>query len=164
MERFGLAAISLLLFALSGIVGGHHHCWGHHHCEAEADATAGDSDKRFVNATKKFYNPEKIGWDLNAANAFCKTWNANKPLSWRQKYGWASFCAQDGLKDQPFCGKCLKVTNPATGKQVLARIVDRCNNGGMELDVSLFKKLANNQAGNAESHYMVKYDFVDCRD
>ncbi|XVF06333.1 hypothetical protein REPUB_Repub06bG0038700 [Reevesia pubescens] len=41
-----------------------------------------------LRATYHFYNPPQKGWDLNAVSVYCSTWEANKPLAWRQKYGW----------------------------------------------------------------------------
>ena len=64
-----------------------------------------------VRATYHLYNPERIGWDLNAASAYCSTWDANKPLAWRRKYGWTAFCGPVGPRGQAACGKCLRVRN-----------------------------------------------------
>ncbi|TKY52123.1 Wound-induced protein WIN1 [Spatholobus suberectus] len=49
-----------------------------------------------VRATCRWYNPQLIGWNLYAAGAYCATWDANKPLAWRKKYGWAAFCGPVG--------------------------------------------------------------------
>ncbi|RLM70240.1 hypothetical protein C2845_PM17G12440 [Panicum miliaceum] len=45
------------------------------------------------------------GWDLNHISAYCATWDANKPLSWRQKYGWIAFCGPSGPRGQASYGK-----------------------------------------------------------
>lgn len=62
-----------------------------------------------VRATYHLYNPQNINWDLRAASAFCATWDADKPLAWRQKYGWTAFCGPAGSPGQASCGKCLRV-------------------------------------------------------
>ena len=62
-----------------------------------------------VRATYHYYNPEQHGWDLNAVSAYCATWDANKSLAWRSKYGWTAFCGPAGPTGQAACGKCLKV-------------------------------------------------------
>lgn len=64
-----------------------------------------------VRATYHIYNPEKINWDLKAASAYCSTWDANKPLEWRRKFGWTAFCGPVGPRGQASCGKCLTVRN-----------------------------------------------------
>lgn len=62
-----------------------------------------------VRATYHLYQPEQHNWDLNAVSAYCSTWDANKPLSWRSKYGWTAFCGPSGPTGQASCGKCLRV-------------------------------------------------------
>lgn len=65
-----------------------------------------------VRATYHLYNPQNIGWDLMAASVFCATWDASKPLAWRQKYGWTAFCGPAGPTGQAACGRCLRVGKP----------------------------------------------------
>ncbi|XVF06330.1 hypothetical protein REPUB_Repub06bG0038900 [Reevesia pubescens] len=115
-----------------------------------------------VRATYHNYNPQQIGWDLNAASAYCSTWYANKPLAWRQKYGWTAFCGPAGPHGQAACGKCLRVTNRGTGAQKTVRIVDQCSNGGLDLDVNVFNQLDTDGKGNFQGHLMVNYQFVNC--
>ncbi|MFQ6670141.1 hypothetical protein Gotur_035163 [Gossypium turneri] len=117
-----------------------------------------------VRATYHLYNPQNINWDLTAASAFCATWDASKPLAWRQKYGWTAFCGPAGPQGQAACGRCLRVTNTATGTQATVRIVDQCSNGGLDLDVNVFNQLDTNGAGNAQGHLTVNYEFVNCGD
>ena len=62
-----------------------------------------------VRATYHYYNPQQNNWNLNAVSAYCSTWDADKPLSWRQKYGWTAFCGPAGQKGQASCGKCIQV-------------------------------------------------------
>ncbi|CAB4283316.1 unnamed protein product [Prunus armeniaca] len=117
-----------------------------------------------VRATYNLYNPQNINWDLRTASVYCATWDADKPLSWRSKYGWTAFCGPVGPTGQDSCGKCLLVTNTATGAQVTVRIVDQCSNGGLDLDVNVFNQIDTNGQGNAQGHLTVNYDFVDCGD
>ncbi|KAJ0079592.1 hypothetical protein Patl1_23286 [Pistacia atlantica] len=117
-----------------------------------------------VRATYHFYNPQQNGWDLMAVSAYCSTWDANKPLAWRQKYGWTAFCGPAGPRGQAACGKCLRVTNSGTGAQATVRIVDQCSNGGLDLDAAVFKQLDTDGRGNAQGHLIVNYQFVNCGD
>ncbi|KAL9413591.1 hypothetical protein AB3S75_042139 [Citrus x aurantiifolia] len=117
-----------------------------------------------VRATYHLYHPEQIGWDLTAASAFCATWDANKPLAWRQKYGWTAFCHSGGPIGQAACGRCLRVTNSGTGTQEIVRIVDQCANGGLDLDEGVFKKLDTNGIGYQQGFLTVSYEFVNCND
>ncbi|CAB4285637.1 unnamed protein product [Prunus armeniaca] len=108
-----------------------------------------------VRATYHIYNPEKINWDLKAASAYCSTWDANKPLEWRRKFGWTAFCGPVGPRGQASCGKCLTVTNVRTGTQAKVRIVDQCSNGGLDLDQGVFKRLDTDGQGYAQGHLRV---------
>uniref|UniRef100_A0A803MF19 Barwin domain-containing protein n=1 Tax=Chenopodium quinoa TaxID=63459 RepID=A0A803MF19_CHEQI len=63
-----------------------------------------------VRATFHIYNAQSIGWDYNKASVYCATWDANQPLSWRQKYGWTAFCGPAGPTGRASCGKCLRVS------------------------------------------------------
>ncbi|EEF31099.1 pathogenesis-related protein PR-4 [Ricinus communis] len=116
-----------------------------------------------VRATYHFYNPAQINWDLRAASAFCATWDADKPLAWRQKYGWTAFCHPVG-QGQAACGKCLRVTNTGTGAQVTVRVVDQCSNGGLDLDEGVFRQIDTDGRGIAQGHLIVSYQFVNCGD
>ncbi|KAI4354542.1 hypothetical protein L6164_003394 [Bauhinia variegata] len=117
-----------------------------------------------VRATYHLYQPEQHNWDLVAVNAFCSTWDANKALSWRSKYGWTAFCGPVGPQGQAACGRCLRVTNTRTGTQETVRIVDQCKNGGLDLDIGVFQRLDTDGNGNAQGHLIVNYDLVDCGD
>ncbi|MBA0632896.1 hypothetical protein Godav_001561, partial [Gossypium davidsonii] len=105
-----------------------------------------------VTATYHYYNPQKISWDLNAASAYCATWDANRPLAWRRRYGWTAFCGAVGPQDQAACSRCLRVTNSGSGTQATVRIEDKCRNGGLDLDVNVFNKLDKNRNGNARAY------------
>ncbi|KAF5189282.1 Pathogenesis-related protein pr-4 [Thalictrum thalictroides] len=106
--------------------------------------------------------PAQNGWDLIKVGAYCATWDADKPLSWRQQYGWTAFCGPAGPTGQASCGKCLRVTNIDTGSQITVRIVDQCSNGGLDLEEGVFNKLDTNGRGNFQGHLIVNYQFIDC--
>ncbi|RCV38138.1 hypothetical protein SEVIR_8G124900v4 [Setaria viridis] len=117
-----------------------------------------------VLATYNLYNPERINWDMRTASTFCATWNADMPLAWRKHYGWTAFCGPAGAHGQPSCGRCLLVTNMATGAKTVARVVDQCDNGGLDLDISVFRQLDTDGGGMFNGHLSVDYEFVDCHD
>jgi hypothetical protein len=153
-------------------------------CAVAAMAAAQQASN--VRATYHLYNPAQNGWDLNRVSAYCATWDADKPLSWRQKHGWTAFCGPAGQKGQAACGKCirvcgsatftfppaglsqeivglLQVKNRATGASIVARIVDQCSNGGLDLDYeTVFKKIDTNGQGYQMGHLNVDYQFVAC--
>jgi hypothetical protein len=57
----------------------------------------------------------------------------------------------------------VQVTNPATGASTVARIVDKCSNGGLDLDFeTVFKKIDTNGQGYQMGHLNVDYQFVNC--
>ncbi|XP_043693269.1 pathogenesis-related protein PR-4-like [Telopea speciosissima] len=115
-----------------------------------------------VRATYNYYNAAQIGYNLNAVSAYCSTWDANMPLSWRSQYEWTAFCGPSGPTGQASCGQCLSVTNTRTGAQLTVRIVDQCSNGGLDLDWSAFQKLDTDGYGYNQGHLIVNYNFVSC--
>ncbi|CAN6372868.1 unnamed protein product [Urochloa humidicola] len=107
------------------------------------------------------YNPKQNGWDLNKVNAYCASCDANKPLWWRKRYGWVGLCEQ--WDSTNYCGMCIKVTNTATGAWVVARIVDKCSDGGMKLDYeTVFKKIDTDGQGYTKGYLNVDYESVAC--
>ena len=58
----------------------------------------------------------------------------------------------------------VQVTNTGTGAQATVRIIDQCSNGGLDLDVGVFRKLDTNGKGYAQGHLIVNYQFVNCGD
>lgn len=58
--------------------------------------------------------------------------------------------------------KIMQVTNTRTRAQVTVRIVDRCSNGGLDLDVNVFRRLDTDGIGNQQGHLIVNYQFVNC--
>ncbi|CAM8933721.1 unnamed protein product [Rhodiola kirilowii] len=117
-----------------------------------------------VRATYHIYNPQDIGWDLYEASTFCSTWDGDKPLAWRQKYGWTAFCGPAGPQGQQSCGKCLRVTNTGTGSHATVRIVDQCGFEGLDLDVNVFNEIDTNGRGYEQGHLIINYEFVSCGD
>ncbi|XP_031501648.1 pathogenesis-related protein PR-4-like [Nymphaea colorata] len=115
-----------------------------------------------VRATYHYYNPSQINWDLRAASTYCATWDADKPLSWRQQYGWTAFCGPDSPGAQAACGQCLQVRNVATNAQTTVRIVDQCGNGGLDLDWGVFQQLDTDGQGYQRGSMTVDYQFVGC--
>ncbi|XWS57692.1 hypothetical protein CRYUN_Cryun09bG0195100 [Craigia yunnanensis] len=85
-------------------------------------------------------------------------------FSWRSKYGSTAFCGPVGPTFPAACGRCLRVTNTRTGAQEIVRIVDRCSNEGLDLDVGVgvFNRLDTDGVGYAQGHLTVKYEFVNC--
>ncbi|XP_043697943.1 pathogenesis-related protein PR-4-like [Telopea speciosissima] len=115
-----------------------------------------------VRATYHYYNAAQNGYDLRAVSAYCATWDADQSLAWRSQYEWTAFCGPSGPTGQDACGKCLRVTNTRTGAQLTVRIVDKCANGGLDLDWSAFQKLDTDGNGYNQGHLIVNYEFVSC--
>ncbi|KAK8329004.1 hypothetical protein V6Z11_A11G289400 [Gossypium hirsutum] len=92
-----------------------------------------------VRSTYHFYNPKQNGWGLM------------EPYSWRSKYGWTAFCGPVGPSFPADCGT-----------QEIVRIVDRCSNGGLDLDVGVFNRLDTDGVGHDQGRLTIRYDFVDC--
>ncbi|CAK7340985.1 unnamed protein product [Dovyalis caffra] len=57
-----------------------------------------------------------------------------------------------------------KATNTRTGAQTTVRIVDQCSNGGLDLDVNVFRNLDTDGDGYAKRHLVMNYQFVNCGD
>nr|ADO24163.1 class I pathogenesis-related protein 4 [Ficus pumila var. awkeotsang] len=132
-------------------------------CQSNCGGGGDGASANNIRATYHYYNPEQNGWDLNAVSAYCSTWDAGKPYSWRSKYGWTAFCGPAGPTGQASCGKCLRVTNTYTQAQLTVRIVDQCSNGGLDLDYNTaFRKLDTDGRGYQQGHLIVNYQFVDC--
>jgi hypothetical protein len=56
------------------------------------------------------------------------------------------------------------VTNTATGARTVARVVDQCANGGLDLDIAVFQRIDTDGGGAANGHLVVDYEFVGCQD
>lgn len=46
-----------------------------------------------------------------------------------------------------YCGRCIRITNLATGASVEATVVDKCGTGGMDADPAAFNAIDTNGAG-----------------
>ncbi|XP_042389550.1 pathogenesis-related protein PR-4-like [Zingiber officinale] len=131
-------------------------------CVAAGGAMAQEASN--VRATYHYYYPAQNNWDLYAVSAYCSTWDGDRPLDWRRRYGWTAFCGPVGPTGRDACGRCLRVTNTATGSQATVRIVDQCANGGLDLDQGVFSQLDTDGSGYARGHLIVNYQFVNCND
>ncbi|CAI0542222.1 unnamed protein product [Linum tenue] len=86
------------------------HCNPAKNCQSNCRGGGGGGESATnVRSTYHLYNPEQNGWSLTAVSAYCSTWDANKPLAWRRKYGWTAFCGPVGPRGQASCGRCLRV-------------------------------------------------------
>ena len=117
-----------------------------------------------MTAVRNSYVASLANWDLRAVGAYCATWDADMPLAWRQRYGWAAFCGPAGPHGEASCGRCLLVANAATGAQATVRILDRCSFGGLGLDPFVFNQLDTDGHGAVTGQLTVSYQFVDCQD
>ncbi|CAO2144590.1 unnamed protein product [Urochloa humidicola] len=117
-----------------------------------------------VTAVRNSYESSLASWDLWALRVFCATWDAGMPLEWRQRYGWAAFCGPAGPRGEASCGRCLLVSNAATGAQATVRILDQCSFGGLGLDPFVFNQLDTDGHGVVTVQLTVSYQFVDCQD
>ncbi|KAG2562949.1 pathogenesis-related protein PR-4-like [Panicum virgatum] len=117
-----------------------------------------------VTAVRNSYAASLANWDLRAVCAYCATWDADMPLAWRQRYGWAAFCGPAGPRGEASCGRCLMVANAATGAQATVRVLDRCSFGGLGLDPFVFNQLDTDGHGAVTGQLTVSYQFVDCQD
>ncbi|BBN03238.1 protein MpPR4 [Marchantia polymorpha subsp. ruderalis] len=111
-----------------------------------------------IYTTYHYYDPAQNGYRLDGL--YCATWRANESLQWRSQYPWTAFCA--GPMGEAQCGKCIRVTNPSTGQSVVVRILDKCANGGLDLDRIPFNQIDSNGQGYAAGHMTTSYTFVNC--
>ena len=54
------------------------------------------------------------------------------------------------------------MTNTETKASEIVRIVDQCSNGGLDLDVNVFRRIDTNGNGYRRGHLIVNYQFVNC--
>lgn len=80
------------------------------------------------------------------------------------KYPWVAYCATGHLGPMKlsYCGKCLKVTNERTKQSIIARIVDQCGNGGIDLDKTAFDAVDGDKQGYHAGQMRLKIQFVQC--
>jgi hypothetical protein len=120
-----------------------------------------------VTATYVAYNAPSVNWELGAVSASCAVWDEDKPPEWRSRYWWTAFCGPAGPRGDAACGRCLAVTNTATGAQATVRIVDDCGRGGgaaLGMDTPVFYQIDTDGRGMASGQLKVNYQFVDCQD
>ncbi|KAI3993178.1 hypothetical protein MKX01_009921 [Papaver californicum] len=138
------------------------YCLPSNNCQSKCRSSSESASN--VRATYHIYNPAQNGWDMNRVSAYCSTWDANKPLAWRQKYGWTAFCGPVGPRGQASCSRCLRVTNRGTGAEKTVRIVDQCSNGCLDLEEGVFNQIDTDRKGYRDGHMFVDYQFVNCGD
>ncbi|CAO2149459.1 unnamed protein product [Urochloa humidicola] len=132
-------------------------------CTMAVTAMAATWPTSNVRATYNWYNPQQKGWDLNSVDVYCAPWDATKPLWWRERFGWAALCEPWRSSGPGYCGQCIKVTNHATGQWIVARILDKCSGGGLDLDYeTVFKKIDTNGQGFEKGYLKVDYEWVPC--
>ncbi|EFN50753.1 hypothetical protein CHLNCDRAFT_33383 [Chlorella variabilis] len=111
-------------------------------------------------ATYHYYAPGYETSSLYCADQF----NKFLPVSsdhWLLQYPWTAYCNDDGLgpMSQDKCGKCLKVTNTATGQSVKTRVVDMCGQGGVDMDPLGFNAIDGDGQGKATGDMAVRLDW-----
>ncbi|GMI79193.1 HEVEIN-LIKE, pathogenesis-related 4 [Hibiscus trionum] len=134
-------------------------------CDPPPPPPAGPGETN-VNAYWVDYAPEKNNWSYSAAHVACAAYDGDKPLEWRQRYGWTAYCGKVlGPERKDICGKCLKVTNTGTEDEEIVRIVDVCGTGALDLDLTTaFRPIDSDGKGYAAGHLTVDYQVVDCED
>ncbi|KAE8659978.1 hypothetical protein F3Y22_tig00116959pilonHSYRG00161 [Hibiscus syriacus] len=101
-------------------------------CSAAAcEPTEPGTGENNVQARLVDFMPNQNNWNY-PDYAACIDLDGNKPIEWRQRYGWASFCGRVGPRGRNSCGCCIKVTNSETGESVTVRVIHTC--GGEAMD------------------------------
>ncbi|XP_059071752.1 pathogenesis-related protein PR-4-like [Cryptomeria japonica] len=104
----------------------------------------------FVNGetftTSTPYDSAGRHYDLDGL--FCATFDSNQTLEFRSKYLWTAYCDQ--------------VTNDSTGQNVIVRIVDKCQSGGLVLETDAFNAIDKDGKGKHYGHMLTTYKFVGC--
>ncbi|GLJ58091.1 hypothetical protein SUGI_1415540, partial [Cryptomeria japonica] len=54
------------------------------------------------------------------------------------------------------------VTNDSTGQNVIVRIVDKCQSGGLVLETDAFNAIDKDGKGKHYGHMLTTYKFVGC--
>ncbi|GLJ39634.1 hypothetical protein SUGI_0810230 [Cryptomeria japonica] len=111
--------------------------------------------------TNHQYNPAAHNYALDGL--YCATYDSDQSLQWRSQYLWTAYCDQDGSPmGASLCGKCIHVTNDVTGESVTVRILDRCENGGLDLETEAFSDIDGDGKGHFNGHMSTTYTFVGC--
>ncbi|KAI7845912.1 hypothetical protein COHA_000458 [Chlorella ohadii] len=108
-----------------------------------------------VRATYHYYSPAYETSSLYCADAFR---GKESSLLGRP---WTAYCAESilGPMSRDKCGRCIRVTNLATGDSIEATVVDMCGTGGMDLDPEAFNPIDSNGAGVRDGHMMVTVEW-----
>ncbi|XVF31123.1 hypothetical protein REPUB_Repub16aG0118600 [Reevesia pubescens] len=53
------------------------------------------------------YNVTKNNWDYHAKLIYCAVVDGDKPLEWRNQFGYTGYCGSNGPQGEEACGKCL---------------------------------------------------------
>lgn len=108
-----------------------------------------------VRATFHYYSPAYETSSLYCADAF-----RGKEASLLGR-PWTAYCADSilGPMSQDKCGRCIRVTNLATGDSIQATVVDKCGTGGMDLDPEAFNPIDTNGNGVRDGHMMVSVEW-----
>lgn len=64
-----------------------------------------------------------------------------------------------GAMKQSYCGRCVRVTNLATGDSVEMTVVDACGTGGVDMDPIGFNAIDGDGAGVRDGHMMVDVEW-----
>ncbi|XP_057817007.2 pathogenesis-related protein PR-4-like [Cryptomeria japonica] len=101
--------------------------------------------------TNNQYNTAAHNYALDGL--YCATYDSDQTLQWRSQYLWTAYCDQaGGPMGASLCGKCIHVTNESTGQSVTVRIVDRCQNGGLDLEIAAFNAIDGDGQGQFNGH------------
>ncbi|GLJ39639.1 hypothetical protein SUGI_0810320 [Cryptomeria japonica] len=111
--------------------------------------------------TNNQYNPATHNYALDGL--YCATYDSDQSLDWRSQYYWTAYCDQAGQPmGSSLCGTCIQVTNESTGQSVTVRIVDQCQNGGLDLETAAFNAIDGDGQGQFNGHMITTYQFVGC--
>jgi hypothetical protein len=133
--------------------------WGDYARESGKAMTDSSSG---VYSTYHYYSPGYyIGSTFCADRIWAEYGENNKDLV---KYPWVAYCATGhlGPMNVDRCGKCLLITNPSTGQSVKVRVMDKCGNGGLDMDPVAFNAIDGDNNGYLDGHMRTKIHFVSC--
>ncbi|KAI3424251.1 hypothetical protein D9Q98_009606 [Chlorella vulgaris] len=108
-----------------------------------------------VRATYHYYAPQYETSSLYCADEFNKFLPVG-PDHWLLQYPWVAYCGDLGPMSQDKCGKCLEVTNVATGASVKTRVVDLCGFDGVDMDPKGFNAIDTNKNGVRDGNMNVR--------
>ncbi|GLJ39636.1 hypothetical protein SUGI_0810250 [Cryptomeria japonica] len=110
-----------------------------------------------------FNTYDSAGRHYSIDGLYCAAYDSNQTLEWRKEYLWTAYCDKAGQPMEPsLCGTCIQVTNNSTGQSVTVRILDRCQNGGLVLEMDAFIAIDRKGKGQHNGHMFTTYKFVGC--